>query len=173
MTKRACGFVVFRRIRGMIEYLLMQVSYGEHHWTPPKGHVDPDESDMETALRETKEEAGLSASDLNIFENVKHELNYHVNGKPKVVVYWLAELLDPEKPIRLSDEHQAFKWLSLEEACAVAKYQDMQNALKNFNDYILKNLSCICDANVGDHDKMKNNNYCVDYTNVSLYVEYA
>ena len=37
MTKRACGFVIFRRIRGMIEYLLMQVSYGEHHWTPPKG----------------------------------------------------------------------------------------------------------------------------------------
>ena len=105
------------------------------------GHVDSGESDMETALRETEEEAGLSASDLNIFENVKHELNYHVNGKPKVVVYWLAELLDPEKPIRLSHEHQAFKWLSLEEACAVAKYQDMQNALKIFNDYILKNLS--------------------------------
>lgn len=141
MTKRACGFVIFRRIRGMIEYLLMQVSYGEHHWTPPKGHVDPGESDMETALRETEEEAGLSASDLNIFENVKHELNYHVNGKPKVVVYWLAELLDPEKSIRLSHEHQAFKWLSLEEACVVAKYQDMQNALKYFNDYILKNLS--------------------------------
>lgn len=37
MTTRACGFVIFRRIQGMVEYLLMQVSYGEHHWTPPKG----------------------------------------------------------------------------------------------------------------------------------------
>ena len=32
---------------------------------------------------------------------------------------------------------------------------------------------CICDANVGDHDKMKSNSYYLDYTNVSLYVEYA
>ncbi|XP_068974249.1 bis(5'-nucleosyl)-tetraphosphatase [asymmetrical] [Bombus flavifrons] len=141
MTARACGFVVFRRVQGIIEYLLMQVSYGKHHWTPPKGHVDPGESDMEAALRETEEEAGLLVNDLNIFENVKEEQNYEANGKPKIVIYWLAELLDPEKPIRLSREHQAFKWLPLEEACSVAKYKEMQNTLRNFNDYILKNLS--------------------------------
>lgn len=105
------------------------------------GHVDPGESDMEAALRETEEEAGLLVNDLNIFENVKEEQNYEANGKPKIVIYWLAELLDPEKPIRLSHEHQAFKWLPLEEACSVAKYKEMQNTLRNFNDYILKNLS--------------------------------
>lgn len=104
------------------------------------GHVDPGESDMETALRETKEEAGLLSSDLHIFENVKQELNYQVNGKPKIVIYWLAELLDTSKVIQLSREHQAFKWLPFEEACSVAKYQDMQVALNKFNDYITKNL---------------------------------
>ncbi|XP_076244462.1 purine phosphoribosyltransferase family protein Apf [Calliopsis andreniformis] len=140
MAKRACGFVIFRRIQGAIEYLLMQVSYGEHHWTPPKGHVDPGESDMQTALRETEEEAGLVASDLQIFEDVKQELTYQVNGKPKVVIYWLAELVNRDKPIQLSKEHQAFKWLPLEEACATAKYIEMQKALKNFHDYVLKNL---------------------------------
>lgn len=30
------------------------------------GHVDPGESDWETALRETKEEAGLSVNDLEV-----------------------------------------------------------------------------------------------------------
>ncbi|CAL7946676.1 unnamed protein product [Xylocopa violacea] len=141
MGTRACGFVIFRRVQKKIEYLLMQVSYGKHHWTPPKGHVDPGESDMETALRETEEEAGFLASDLKIFKDVKHELTYTVNGKPKIVVYWLAELLNDEKPVRLSGEHQAFKWLSLEEACQLAEYQDMQNALTKFHDYILNNLS--------------------------------
>lgn len=105
------------------------------------GHVDPGESDMESALRETQEEAGLLPSDLIIFEDAKQELNYEVNGKPKTVVYWLAELVNIDKPIQLSYEHQAFKWLPLEEACSIAKYQDMQNALKNFNEYILKYLS--------------------------------
>jgi bis(5'-nucleosidyl)-tetraphosphatase len=30
------------------------------------GHVDPGESDLETALRETEEESGLTKSDLRI-----------------------------------------------------------------------------------------------------------
>ena len=34
----AAGFIIFRRIgQNPIEYLLLQTSYGEHHWTPPKG----------------------------------------------------------------------------------------------------------------------------------------
>lgn len=43
MALRACGFIVFRRLASCvpppdnIEYLLLQTSYGEHHWTPPKG----------------------------------------------------------------------------------------------------------------------------------------
>lgn len=43
MALRACGFIIFRRLASCvpppdnIEYLLLQTSYGEHHWTPPKG----------------------------------------------------------------------------------------------------------------------------------------
>jgi hypothetical protein len=34
----AAGFIIFRRMaQTPIEYLLLQTSYGEHHWTPPKG----------------------------------------------------------------------------------------------------------------------------------------
>ena len=34
----AAGFIIFRRVaQTPIEYLLLQTSYGEHHWTPPKG----------------------------------------------------------------------------------------------------------------------------------------
>lgn len=32
----AAGFIIFRRLQ-QIEYLLLQTSYGIHHWTPPKG----------------------------------------------------------------------------------------------------------------------------------------
>ncbi|XP_068958012.1 bis(5'-nucleosyl)-tetraphosphatase [asymmetrical] isoform X3 [Petaurus breviceps papuanus] len=99
MSLRACGFIIFRRPRipkvdnKAIEFLLLQTSYGTNHWTPPKGHVDPGESDLETAFRETREEAGLDASQLKIIEGFKSELNYVVNSKPKTVIYWLAEML--------------------------------------------------------------------------------
>jgi len=41
MSKRiAAGFIIFRRLeRNPIEYLLLQTSYGRHHWTPPKGKM--------------------------------------------------------------------------------------------------------------------------------------
>ncbi|KAF7995272.1 hypothetical protein HCN44_004744 [Aphidius gifuensis] len=138
--KRACGFVIFRRFKGSIEYLLMQTSYGEHHWTPPKGHVDKGESDMTTAIRETEEESGLLKNDLNIFEDVKKELKYNVKGRPKIVIYWLAELINPNKDARLSDEHQAFLWLPLEEACKKSGYQDLQDTLRYFDKYISDKL---------------------------------
>lgn len=43
MVVRACGFIVFRLLANLvpqadnIQFLLLQTSYGIHHWTPPKG----------------------------------------------------------------------------------------------------------------------------------------
>lgn len=105
-----------------------------------KGHVDPGESDMETALRETEEESGYSKNDFKIYEDAKFEINYPVNGKPKTVIYWLAELLNQNKEVTMSKEHQDFKWLGLQDACELASYSEMQNTLKHFNNYILEKL---------------------------------
>merc|ERR1719402_1599510 len=113
-----------------IEYLLMQTSYGENHWTPPKGHVDPGEDDLTTALRETKEEAGLGQEDLRVIQEFQHQLHYEVRGRPKDVLYWLAELRDPGTAVTLSEEHQDFRWARLEEACTLAQYKDLQDTLK-------------------------------------------
>lgn len=38
MVVKAAGLVIFRR-KIQIEFLLMQASYGDHHWTPPKGNT--------------------------------------------------------------------------------------------------------------------------------------
>lgn len=104
------------------------------------GHVDPGESDIETAMRETREEAGFVSNDLKVYENAKQEMTYKVNGVPKIVIYWLAELLNLDKSVKLSNEHQAFEWLSLREACDLAKYSEMRKALQEFDKYISENL---------------------------------
>ena len=102
------------------------------------GHVDPGESEHETALRETEEEAGLSKNQFTILENFQKVLNYEVRGKPKKVVYWLSELKDPDTIIRLSNEHQRFEWLNLPEAKAYANYEDLQQTLQEAEDFIQK-----------------------------------
>ncbi|KAL1513069.1 hypothetical protein ABEB36_002545 [Hypothenemus hampei] len=134
--KVAAGFVIFRQISSKIEYLLLQTSYGIHHWTPPKGHVDPGETDLATAYRETEEESGLIKSDIKVYDETKKTLKYNVNGKPKTVHYWLAELINPSATVKLSNEHQNFKWLPLKEACEIVEYKDMQSLLTEFEGFI-------------------------------------
>lgn len=172
MAVRACGLIVFRLLANCvppkdIEYLLLQTSYGEHHWTPPKGnsnitliiqlkmyeshlcsivnmvpptsssgHVDPGEDDLTTALRETEEEAGLTAEHLRVIDGFEQQLHYEVRGKPKDVLYWLAELKDPETELTLSDEHQDYRWAGLEDACTLAQYKDMQDTLRAAQQYL-------------------------------------
>ncbi|CAB3369655.1 Hypothetical predicted protein [Cloeon dipterum] len=155
---RAAGFVIFRRLSNQIQYLLMQASYEPFHWTPPKGilainferyqsekvtifyypgHVEEGEDNMETAKRETKEEAGIDFKDLKLTDFTK-SLRYEVKGKPKVSVYFLAELVNPDTPVILSHEHKAFDWLQIDDACKSANFADMQELLNECQAYIDK-----------------------------------
>lgn len=36
-AKPAAGLIIYRKNGDKIEYLMLQTSYGIHHWTPPKG----------------------------------------------------------------------------------------------------------------------------------------
>ena len=101
-----------------------------------QGHVDPGETDYEAALRETKEEAGLSDSVLAVMNDFKIELRYNVTNhrdgkkRDKISTYWLAELLKPaENSVVMSEEHQDFKWLTLQEAKDLSGFKDFNEAL--------------------------------------------
>lgn len=59
LVRRACGVLPYRKTKDGIRYLLLLQTNG--FWSCPKGHMEPFESEQETALRELKEETGLSA----------------------------------------------------------------------------------------------------------------
>ena len=131
---RAAGVVVYRRspVCSIPEYLLLQTSYGEHHWSPPKGHVDPGETERIAAERETMEEAGLPTSAYTIDDGFEHSIHYEAHGKPKRVVYWLARVHDADvkvsttlrndraialsclRQVSLSHEHRDYKWAPID-----------------------------------------------------------
>ena len=141
MPTRASGFVIFRILKGQVEYLLLQASNGAHHWTPPKGHVDPGEDDMTTALRETQEEAGFQPSQLNVVDGFVREISYIAWGKPKVTAYYLAELIEKEAPVTLSHEHTDWKWAPIEDACRLSGYREMQEILQQAHSFIQERKS--------------------------------
>lgn len=135
---RAAGLIVFRRVSTGIEYLLLQAARKEGDWSPPKGHVDPGESDMEAAIRETQEETGLHLKDLSIIKSFEKVLKYAAFDKPKSVVYWAAELTNTTTAVAISEEHKMFCWSPLSKACTLAAYTNMVSALQECEEFLKK-----------------------------------
>ncbi|KAK0413015.1 hypothetical protein QR680_006541 [Steinernema hermaphroditum] len=135
----AAGMLVYRRPKGVAEYLFLQASYEPYHWTPPKGHIEWDQGEDEYAgaLRETHEEAGILEDQLDVHKDVSYEMNYLANGKPKKVKYWLAHLRG-DKDIQLSHEHKNWKWLQLSEAIETAKFPEIEKMLREADSYLNK-----------------------------------
>ena len=80
-------------------------------WDVPGGKVDVGEDFDEALHREVKEETGLRVNITGVAGATEHEL-------PKVrVVLLFLETRRASGKVRLSEEHEQFKWVSLAEAC--------------------------------------------------------
>ncbi|CAD7078915.1 unnamed protein product [Hermetia illucens] len=134
----AAGMLLFRRYAGEIQYLLLQKSSGAHHWSLPKGHVKKWEDPFMGAIRETFEDSGYLEKDLKIYTDITTTSEYIVKGKFKTVIYWLAELINPEMLLHLSSEHEDYKWLPREEAKDLAHYEELSNVIDWAEEQILK-----------------------------------
>lgn len=60
LVRRSCGVMPFRLRKGEREYLLLKQT--NRCWSFPKGHMEMDETEQQTALRELAEETGLQAA---------------------------------------------------------------------------------------------------------------
>lgn len=88
LVRRACGVIPYRRTEKGIQYLLLLQTNG--FWSFPKGHMEPFEQETETALREMKEETGLSAV---LHPEFREMVSYPMgNGKCKQVVVFPGEV---------------------------------------------------------------------------------
>lgn len=86
--EKSCGAVLFREEKGCREYLLLRSVLG--HVSLCKGHVEHQETEHETAVREIREETALS---VEFVENFREVITY--SPKPdcmKDVVFFLARV---------------------------------------------------------------------------------
>ena len=105
------------------------------------GHVEAGESELETAYRETAEEAGLQKHHLQRIDGFEKVLQYEVRGQTKKVFYWLAQLCDPDTPVIISSEHHQFAWFPLDAAVQNAAFPDMQKLLYEANSFIQEHVN--------------------------------
>ena len=105
--EKSCGCVI------IVHNKVLLIRDTNQNWGFPKGHVEENETEIETAKRETKEEVNL---DVEIDENKRFEIVYNTDEDvEKTVVYFVAKPINNE--IKPQDgEVIDIKWVDIEEA---------------------------------------------------------
>ena len=109
IEETSAGIVLFRKEESKNLFLLLH--YPSGHWDFVKGKMEKGESTHQTAVRETKEETGIT--DITFVENFEEwiEYNFKYQGElvQKKVVFFLAET--KTKEIKISHEHSGYTWM--------------------------------------------------------------
>ncbi len=130
--EKSCGAVVFTRIDGEIRYLLIQNLNGIYGY--PKGHMEPGETELETARREIREEVSLDVEFLPDFRTGDVHPIPGENGM-KEIVYFLAEYRGQE-PRYLESELSGCCLVSFAEAMERFQFESSRRILREANCFL-------------------------------------
>ncbi|HJJ48605.1 MAG TPA: NUDIX domain-containing protein [Methanocorpusculum sp.] len=127
--EKSCGAVIWRPCAGGHEFLMIR--HG-NHWSFPKGHMEGKESEIQTALREIKEETNL---DVALDSRFREVVTYRTKlGHFKDVVFFIAQpIYGRERP--QVEEIQALGWFTYDEALPLVTFatdNDVLNAAERY-----------------------------------------
>ncbi|MBA4072977.1 MAG: hypothetical protein C0497_14255 [Gemmatimonas sp.] len=124
----SAGGVVFRRSPDGVRVLLIRDSY--RNWGFPKGHLEADESPDAAAVREVREETGLTGLALTGPLEVI-DWNFRFRGRlvHKVCHFYLIEAAHGRaRPLR-REGITACKWFTFDEATSLVSYENARMVL--------------------------------------------
>ena len=115
--EKSCGCIVLRDKKVLL--IGARDDNGKLFWSFPKGHQEDGETDIETAIRETKEETNL---DVKIVDDEPIKTGYLVHGGTayKEILLFVAKPLNDEIK-KQEDEVEEVQWVRIDEA---GKYFD-------------------------------------------------
>lgn len=118
--EKSCGAIVYRKFHGNTELLLIKHANGGH-WSFPKGHVEPGETELETAAREIREETGIEA----IIDPTFREIVSYSPKKDtqKDVIYFLARAKTFDY-VPQEEEIAQIRWVELGRVHEVLSYDN-------------------------------------------------
>ena len=133
--EKSCGAVIIHWKNG--EPLYLVVKHRNRHWDVPKGHIEPGESEYETARREIKEETCL---EVDLVGDFRYEITY--SRKPesfKTAVYFIGVSKKTEVICNI-DELVDYQWLPFTQALNLISYDKIKVLLVQANTYITGSL---------------------------------
>ena len=139
---------LFRKSHIGYEYAIFQRSDLTVCWQGICGGLEDDETIIEGARREIREESGI-AEPFSLYRlkttsflpaDIFSEKAQKIWGDEIIVIpmYYFAMEYDGE--IALSDEHLQFKWMSYQDAQDVIYFDDQKTALYELNELLLRDM---------------------------------
>jgi 8-oxo-dGTP pyrophosphatase MutT (NUDIX family) len=141
----SAGAIIFRKEKTKFLFLLIY-SRRNKIWGFPKGHLEPNESEKEAALREIEEETGLRQ--VEFIPDFREETVYNTISKrppfagqviEKHAVYFLAQNKSSEITVD-KEEIADFRWLSLSRAEDTLELDNLRFLLKKAAQFIRSNI---------------------------------
>ena len=131
----SAGIILVNENGSEKQFLLL--NYPTGHWDFIKGGIEDGESLQQTAIRETREETGIT--DIEFIEGFKEEIEYFFRAENqnvhKKVIFFLAKT--NSKNVILSHEHLDSVWLNYNDALKKLTYNNAINLLKKSNTFLL------------------------------------
>lgn len=132
LYEKSCGAVIFRKNKNDVKLLLVK-NHNGRHWSFPKGHIEENETEQETAIREIKEETNL---DVKIMDNFREVSCYCPFGKiKKEVVFFLARTVSDNIKLQES-EIDSFLWVDITGAKKLCSYENDFKLIDKADEYI-------------------------------------
>ena len=127
IEETSAGIVIFRKEGTKKLFLLLH--YPSGHWDFVKGKMEKGETTHQTAIREAKEETGIT--DITFVDNfeewIKYNFKYQGELVQKKVVFFLAET--KTKEITISHEHSGYTWLDYNESMEKTTFDNAKTVL--------------------------------------------
>ena len=123
LHEKSCGAIVYRKSHGNTEILLIK-HINSGHWSFPKGHVEGNETEVETAIREIKEETAIEVMiDPTVRETVSY---YPKRDTQKTVVYFIGNAKNYDY-IPQEEEISEIRWVDIGYASNILTYENDKN----------------------------------------------
>ncbi len=133
----SCGAVVFTCKNDEVLYVIVKSSEGYYGF--PKGHMEDNETEEQTAIREIYEETGLKVKIIPCFKTMDEYLLPKKEGVIKRVIYFLAEY-DNQKINYQEKELLGAYLMTYKEAMDVFQFESSKRILSEANDFIRKKI---------------------------------
>lgn len=130
---KSCGFVVCKQIKNQNYYLIIKSLNGDVGF--PKGHMEKGETDLQTALRELKEETNI---DVKVIDGFRQQIEYKMSKNPdtiKQAVYFLGICINEEILCQVGEVAEA-AFLPYEKALEVLTFSETKDILIKAQEFI-------------------------------------